>query len=317
MSDFRPLELDPLHPKRHLRTLHTPFGPRAVYDSASFCTRCGSCQQACPTYVLTAEETFSPRGRNQAVRLAAEGKLNPAQNKELLSRLVNSCLLCGRCTQACAGKIPTAEHMLELRRTLNGRALPALLHTLLSWRSRRPGLFRFIVRAGLALRRAGAVRLLRLMGLTRLPGLTWINHADDILPARTPAFAKRLRQAQIPAAPQDPALIYLPSLEAEFLCRTLRRPSSKPPPQNAGRTSGRTRRAACLNTYTETYAKAAGWLKTSSAAASKRASSRCLPTAWTYTCFCAAPPSCLSGGRAGRKSARICRTRAFYHGLYA
>ena len=216
MSDFRPLELDPLHPKRHLRTLHTPFGPRAVYDSASFCTRCGSCQQACPTYVLTAEETFSPRGRNQAVRLAAEGKLNPAQNKELLSRLVNSCLLCGRCTQACAGKIPTAEHMLELRRTLNGRALPALLHTLLSWRSRRPGLFRFMVRAGLALRRAGAVRLLRLMGLTRLPGLAWINHADDILPARTPAFAKRLRQAKIPAAPQDPALIYLPSLEAEF-----------------------------------------------------------------------------------------------------
>lgn len=221
MSDFRPLELDPLYPKRHLRTLHTPFGPRAVYDSASFCTRCGSCQQACPTYVLTAEETFSPRGRNQAVRLAAEGKLNPAHNKELLSQMVNSCLLCGRCTQACAGKIPTAEHMLELRRTLNERALPALLHTLLSWRSRRPGLFRFTVRAGLALRRAGAVRLLRLMGLTRLPGLTWINHADDILPARTPAFAKRLRQAQISTAPQDPALIYLPSLEAEFFMPNL------------------------------------------------------------------------------------------------
>lgn len=212
MPDFRPLELDPLHPKRHLRALQTPFGARAVYDSVSFCTRCGSCQQACPTYILTAEETFSPRGRNQAVRLAAEGKLNPAQNKELLSRMVNACLLCGRCTQACAGKIPTAEHMLEMRRALNQRALPGLLQTLLSWRSRRPGLFRFIIRAGLILRRAGAARLLRLTGLTRLKSLAWINHADDILPARTPALSKRISQAH----PKNPALIYLPSMEAEF-----------------------------------------------------------------------------------------------------
>lgn len=216
MTDFRPLELDPLHPKRHLRILQTPFGPRAVYDSVSFCTRCGSCQQTCPTYVLTSEETFSPRGRNQAARLVIEGKLNPAKNQELLSRIVNSCLLCGRCTQACAGKIPTAEHMLEMRRALNTRALPGLLHALLSWRSRRPGLFRFTVRAGLVLRQAGAARLLRLTGLTRLKSLAWINHADDILPTRTPLLAKRLRQEQIPAATQQTALIYLPSLEAEF-----------------------------------------------------------------------------------------------------
>ena len=96
MPDFYTPQLDPQHPARHLCRLETPFGARTVYDSVSYCNRCGSCQQACPTYLLTLQETFSPRGRNQLVRLAAEGKLNLTRNRRQAEETLNSCLLCGR-----------------------------------------------------------------------------------------------------------------------------------------------------------------------------------------------------------------------------
>lgn len=202
--------------RRQLRALFTPFGERSVYDSAAHCTRCGSCQQSCPSYALNKQETFSPRGRNQALRLVRERKLDPRTHKQLLEEIVNSCTLCGRCTQTCAGKIPTAEHMLELRRALNLRALPGSLHALLSLRGTHPILFDRLVRTGLFLRRAGLVALLSKTGLTRLLGMGWVNRADDLLPRRTPNLQKYLAAKNIPFRPENPDLIYLPSLEAQY-----------------------------------------------------------------------------------------------------
>ena len=217
MSDWDIKELDPRNPKRHLTILHTPFGNRSVYDSVSFCNRCGSCQQACPTYLLTSQETFSPRGRNQAVRLIAEGKLSLTRDRTLLAELANSCLLCGRCTQACAGKIPTAEHMLELRRALSAKVLPALLHRILSCRGRHPTLFKRIIQAVFLIRRLGGIRLLRLTGITRLKSFCWIAHADDILPRHPKKADKKYWAQHLSQQPQEPQLIYLPSLEAQWL----------------------------------------------------------------------------------------------------
>ena len=216
MFDLIPPQLDPLHPKRHLTLLDTPFGERSVYDSLCFCNRCGSCQQACPIYWLTHEETFSPRGRNQLARLIAEKKLNVKNNRALLERTVNSCLLCGRCTQACAGKIPTAEHMLELRRTLQLNTLPKTLFTLLAWRTKRPHLFSRLVRLGAFLRACGIVFMANKPGLARFGGFVLVIYASQILPRHTPSLAKVLKQQGISTALEKPSLIYLPSLEAEF-----------------------------------------------------------------------------------------------------
>lgn len=216
MFDFIPPQLDPLHPKRHLTLIDTPFGERSVYDSLCFCNRCGSCQQTCPTYWLTGEETFSPRGRNQLARLIAEKKLDVKKNRELLAKAVNSCLLCGRCTQACAGKIPTAEHMLELRRTLQLNTLPKTLFTLLSWRTTHPRLFSRAVRLGAFLRASGLIFLARKTGISRLFGFGWVNYVTQLLPRRTPALEKSLKEQGLSIAPEKPTLIYLPSLEAEF-----------------------------------------------------------------------------------------------------
>ncbi|MDE2292719.1 MAG: (Fe-S)-binding protein, partial [Elusimicrobia bacterium] len=81
-----------------LSRLLTALGERSTYDAVSQCSRCGYCEQACPTYVATGREGFSPRGRNQLVRQMLEGKLaDPASAEEALS----TCLLCGACQTVC------------------------------------------------------------------------------------------------------------------------------------------------------------------------------------------------------------------------
>ncbi|MBE6421110.1 MAG: (Fe-S)-binding protein [Elusimicrobium sp.] len=214
MPEFYTPQIDPLHPKRHLTELHTAFGERSVYDSSAYCTRCGSCQQACPTYQIFHQETFSPRGRNQALRLLAEGKLKLTANRDLLLQSVDSCLLCGRCTQACAGKIPTAEHILEMRRALQKRVLPRPLQAILHLRSAAPSLFGSLLRTGLVLRKIGFIGLLRASGILRLKSLNWVTYADELLPKKIPSLKKLLKE--LPPAEGTPKKIYLPSLEAEF-----------------------------------------------------------------------------------------------------
>ena len=203
--------------RRRLDRLYTPFGPRTLYNSAAYCTRCGSCMQACPLYQLTAQETYSPRGRNQLLRLALEQKINPNAQDPVLLELLQTCTLCGRCTQVCPGRVPTAEHVLEMRRALNLQVLPKILFSFLQWRETRPRLFKKLAHVSLFLRRIYALKFLRFSGLTLFPGLRWLNHLDRILPKRTPNLQRLLRKEKVSTTAKNPTLIYLPSLETEFL----------------------------------------------------------------------------------------------------
>lgn len=223
---MNPLRLSPLRPQQQLYALISPLGKRDLYSSVAYCNRCGGCNQVCPSYQLRHQETFSPRGRNQLLRLILEGKIKLNSHDKLLIDTVRSCTLCGRCTQHCAGQIPTAEHVLELRRALKLRVLPSLLFHFLNLRETHPKLFAFLARTALLLRGAGALKMLRLLQLTRLPFLSFVNHIDDILPTKTPSLKKVLRKQKIIPNQPLPQLIYLPSLEAQFLlpdiaCQTL------------------------------------------------------------------------------------------------
>ena len=111
--------------------------------------------------------------------------------------------------------------MLELRRTLKVRLLPLALQTLLSWRGTHPRLFEFAVRFLAGFRNRGAVKMLRFCGLTRLPFLHWVNHADDILPRRTVCLKNQLKKAWVKTDYSNPDLFYLPSLEAAYLDSSL------------------------------------------------------------------------------------------------
>ncbi len=207
----------PIYSFKQLRALETPLSERDLYNSVSYCNRCGSCVPSCPTYQLTHQEIFSPRGRNQLLRLILERKLEPDPTDPLLLDAITSCTLCGRCTQNCAGQVPTAEHVLEMRRAFGWRVLPGFLQFFLQLRTTHPRVFVLYARSALLLRRWGVVSLLRALQLTRLASLRWLIHMDEILPARITSLEKTLSRAGQPLTTENPEMIYLPSLEAEFI----------------------------------------------------------------------------------------------------
>lgn len=194
-----------------LSLLHTPLGKRTLYDSVCFCNRCGLCAPVCPAYQEHPQESNSPRGRNQALRGILEGKIKPAHVRKELVELLASCTLCGRCQAVCPGQIPTAQHLVELRRLLRINLLPSVLFNCLRLRGTAPRLFAGLVHTGLWLRRFKFFSF-----FTQIPGLTFLKHADNLLPARTP------KPFSAPGQP-NPNLIYLPSLEAEFFLPDLAR----------------------------------------------------------------------------------------------
>ncbi len=192
-----------------------PAGPRTLKNSVDYCTRCNACVQSCPSYLLRREEAFSPRGRNQLIRLLLERKIKPQDNAVLLNQVFSSCLLCTRCTSACAGALPVAQHVLALRRATDKHMLPAGVKSLLRLYGTHPALFDAIVRLLRLLGKAGLLRLLCLLGLCRLPALRWIKHADDILPKNGKTLQHLLKKQHILSA-AEPEALYLPSLEAQY-----------------------------------------------------------------------------------------------------
>ncbi|MBO7238461.1 MAG: (Fe-S)-binding protein [Elusimicrobiaceae bacterium] len=180
-------------------------------ESAASCTRCNACAQSCPVYLQYRQESFSPRGRMQLMRLISEGKLTTAGSDKLLADIANSCMLCARCTNACAGKIPVAHHMLALRKALGIKPLPAQLYFLLYLRGAAPKLFDFFVRGGLFLYRTKLPWLLRPL----LPD--WLKHAQTILPRGTGSLRRLFAKKQMDVTPNKPKALYFPSLYAQYI----------------------------------------------------------------------------------------------------
>ena len=188
-----------------MRTIYTPLGVRTLYESVCFCNRCAMCAPVCPAYHHLPRETSSPRARNQALRLILERKIDSQTCQQGLKDLVTSCTLCGRCMQSCPGQINTPLHMLALRRGLHQRVLPRTLTVLLRFRQKNPKLFAFFMQIGLFLHRIGLVWL-----AAYLSGSAWLKHACQIVP-RGAHPAKGLDSQT------RPTLIYLPSMETQFL----------------------------------------------------------------------------------------------------
>lgn len=181
---------------KHLDTLLTDLGEKTLYDAASQCNRCGYCETVCPTYVLTGRETLSARGRNQFMRLLVEGKAkNPADAKEALS----TCLLCGACTSTCYAKVPTADIVLEGRRSLDGYGdnvtARAAVFTLLN----APWLFALWLKLAYLVKMTGLPRLAGALGLYHLLGMPGLAEAEGSINKVPLRFAAELLR-------KDPAL---------------------------------------------------------------------------------------------------------------
>lgn len=167
-----------------LGRLMTALGEQSGYDAASQCSRCGYCEQSCPTYAATGQESFSPRGRNQLVRMMLEGKLSdPASAEEALS----TCLLCGACQTVCPAHVPTPDLVLEGRRMLRGKG-PFPVDAVARLMRERPALFRTLLGWAFRLKRWGLAGLAARLGFLRgagFPALQEMVLSVAAAPART------------------------------------------------------------------------------------------------------------------------------------
>lgn len=85
------------------------------HDMLNACVQCGLCLSACPTYTVTGDESFSPRGRIALMREVHEHGA-PATDEVL--RSFESCIQCRGCEPACPSDVQFGHLMERTRETL-------------------------------------------------------------------------------------------------------------------------------------------------------------------------------------------------------
>ncbi|MDL2210430.1 (Fe-S)-binding protein [Desulfovibrio sp. OttesenSCG-928-O18] len=77
------------------------------------CTQCGECLNVCPVFRQHHKEEFSPKGKRMLMEPVAQG--GGAFSWQDVFELARLCAGCGRCKQACARKLSTADLLAEVR----------------------------------------------------------------------------------------------------------------------------------------------------------------------------------------------------------
>lgn len=88
------------------------------------CVHCGFCLQSCPTFLITGDESDSPRGRIVLMRGLARGALDPADPALILH--LDRCLGCRGCEPVCPSGVRYGEALEVARAWIAGqRRVPA------------------------------------------------------------------------------------------------------------------------------------------------------------------------------------------------
>jgi glycolate oxidase iron-sulfur subunit len=82
-------------------------------DELAACVSCGLCLSHCPTFRVTGEEAFSPRGRIDAMRSVHIGGADPDDE---FHELIATCVQCRGCEPACPSGVRFG-HLMESTRT--------------------------------------------------------------------------------------------------------------------------------------------------------------------------------------------------------
>ena len=79
------------------------------------CVECGSCLSACPTYRVTGDEAYSPRGR---INLMREVQFKGAPLTDEAADALATCIQCRGCEPACSSNVPYGLLIEQARATL-------------------------------------------------------------------------------------------------------------------------------------------------------------------------------------------------------
>jgi len=96
--------------------LPTPDAPAIDYELVLDCVHCGLCTASCPTYVETANEADSPRGRIYLMRQVIDGTLELDDN---VKQHLDLCLNCRACETACPSGVQYGRILEPFREYMN------------------------------------------------------------------------------------------------------------------------------------------------------------------------------------------------------
>ncbi|MGA1034581.1 MAG: (Fe-S)-binding protein [Ilumatobacteraceae bacterium] len=108
-------------------------------DELVTCMQCGLCLSACPTYRVTGDETYSPRGR---IALMREVQDHEAPLTAEVIEAFDTCIQCRACEPACPSGVPYGHLIERTKETLTDRRHPRL-RSLALRALRMPRLLRF------------------------------------------------------------------------------------------------------------------------------------------------------------------------------
>lgn len=149
----------------------------AIKEDLYHCLRCGMCQQVCPTFKITRQEYYAPRGRVQIVKHYLDGDLKITST---LEHALMSCMLCDACAAMCPSGVRIDRLFRNMRLELDHEVGKPLSKRILfatlakNWRtwkaaaSARVGQRFFVDTLGLKLR-IGNIPLSKLPSLNRKP----------------------------------------------------------------------------------------------------------------------------------------------------
>ena len=84
-------------------------------DQLGTCVQCGLCLSSCPTYRVTGDETFSPRGR---IALMRQVQLYDAPLTSEVTEAFDTCIQCLGCEPACPSVVPYGHFIESTRNAL-------------------------------------------------------------------------------------------------------------------------------------------------------------------------------------------------------
>ena len=143
---------------------------RQMDQALASCVHCGFCLPACPTYLATADEADSPRGRIVLMRGLAAGTLTPGD--DAVAQHLDACLGCRGCEPVCPSGVEYGKGLEAARAMLaERRGIPFVARMVLAVFRRRwlwrpvMALTRMLRHTGIPARLAGSGRLGFMMGM--------------------------------------------------------------------------------------------------------------------------------------------------------
>lgn len=199
--------------KLHLNELITKNGTKNIYDAVSQCTRCGYCLESCPTYITEKKENYSPRGRNQIVRAFIEGK---QKDIDTAKDIIDTCLLCGACTDICYGSVQTPDIVLEARREEKDFGNSIIYKLIIDIRKRKK-LFDLIIKTLYLIHRTRISKLADMLGLFHFLGYPSLSHATKKLINPPQKFLHHEINKLIEKGMEKPKWIYFLTCGTDYL----------------------------------------------------------------------------------------------------